>query len=265
MTSTDHPDRTERLLRHSFEEFLDLRRRVLAPKPDDPPASPSSLALAGFLMLKLLIEHGSSWALSIHREQVLAKAPGQRSPTPVPEEVLERLFLASVISTGSVVPPQFHERLANGLRALNQGEVQPLLAPTPSGRWRDPYSLAQLRLQALLHVHVLWGRGLKKEAAIVQVAEAFATSPINMRKWERSWVPEIIGDIRNMLMMARRAGQLAKRYPEGIPEEHSAYQAVLVALEQERSLSKIAEEYRRLMRSSAQTGSETAMLQTEPR
>jgi hypothetical protein len=263
ISPADQLDRVEKGMRLYFEEFLDLRRRTLAPEPDDPPTHPFDLASAALLMLKLLVERGAGWAFAIHHQQLQAKAAGQRD-TP-PDEVLERLFLASVVSTGGVIPPQFQERLASGLRALNQGEIQPLLLATPSGRWRDPYSLARLRLYALLHVHFRWGRGLKKAAAVADVAAALAASAANVRKWEQSWVPEMMGDIRKMLAMAKRTGDLASRYPEGIPDEHEHNRWFAHHLEQERPLARIAEEHKRLMHSSAQAGGKGEVIQTGPR
>jgi hypothetical protein len=263
ISPADQLNSVEKRMRLYFEKFLDLRRRTLAPEPGDPPDHPFRLTSAALLVLKQLIEQGADWAFAIHHQQLQAKAAGQRDTTP--EEVLERLFLASVISTGGVVPPQSQERLANGLRALNQGETQPLLQATPSGRWRDPYSLAQLRLYALLHVHFHWGRGLKKAAAVADVAAALATSTANVRKWEQSWVPEMMGNIRNMLAMAERAGDLARRYPEGIPDEHERDRWFAHHLEQERTLTRIAEEHKRLMHSSVQTGGKGEVIQTGPR
>ena len=103
---------------------------------------------------------------------------------------------------------------------------------------------------------------MKKVAAVADVAAALATSTANVRKWEQSWVPEMMGNIRNMLAMAERAGDLARRYPEGIPDEHERDRWFAHHLEQERPLASIAEEHKRLMHSSVQTDGKGGLLQT---
>src|SRR5690349_13671394 len=175
-------------------------------------------------MLRLVVEHGADWAFEALQLEALVKrtragsAPGEEVSRS--DEAFKRSFLASVVATGLVVPPEFRGELCAGLRALDQGEVQPLLAPARGGRWRDPYSLAQLRAVGLLHAHLRWGRGDKKASAVDDVARAFGTTVANVRKWERSWLPEILGDVKGSLAMARRAGALARQFPHGLPDEH---------------------------------------------
>lgn len=254
----DRPGPAERLIRLLCDELAGFSRRALRPRPDDPPATQARLAAEALLVVGLLVEHGAGWAIEVHRREVLAgeggaeggAAPPGPAPDPGPAAgaALERRFLASVVNRAGVVPPGLRQELCAALQALDQGEVRPLLAPDRRGRWRDPHSLALLRLHALLHVHLRWGGGLKKVAAVAEVAAALATSPANVRKWERVWVPEIVGgDVPGTLAMAREAGRLAARHPEGVPERHVAARGLLAVLEGEMTLARVAEEHRRVM------------------
>ncbi len=83
--------------------------------------------------------------------------------------------------------------LRHSLNALNAGEVQKLLAPSKSGRHRRAYTLALLRMQAVEKVYRLWGMGLKKHVAEERVSDALGVSIEALRKWEKSWLPELLG------------------------------------------------------------------------
>jgi hypothetical protein len=80
--------------------------------------------------------------------------------------------------------------LAEALRALDEGEVRPLLRPGGGkggggtrGRQGSAYSLDQLRLKAHAHVAFRRGLGASEEAARAAVAEAFGVTPEALRQW----------------------------------------------------------------------------------
>ena len=165
----ERPDPGEELLRSSFETFLDLRRRALTPTRGHPagrhvapgletPSSCSGSWSTRRLGLEALqLEALVNWTRA-------GSTPGEAAPGS--DEMFKRSFLASVVGMGLVVLPELRGELCAGLRALDQGEVQPLLAPARGGRLADPYTLAQLRLVGLLHAHLRWGRGEKKASAV---------------------------------------------------------------------------------------------------
>ena len=245
-------DPAAKLLRTCFTELLDLRRRALTPRPEDPATPPDQLATTALFIVQLMLKHVVDWPFVLLRHKTLTETRSNAGALAAESnEAFVRRYVAKTLDAGCVVPPDLGLTLSSALRALNQGEVQPLLEPVRSGRWRDPYSLAQLRYRALLHVHLRWGRGLKKAVAQEEVAQALGTSLKNLQKWERSWVPEIVGDIRNQLAITRRIGRLARQHPDGLPEEHAAERDLLAYLEGEGSLAKTAEAHRALMRESA--------------
>ena len=122
---------------------------------------------------------------------------------------LDREILAFQVGAGSYVPPSFRTDLQSGLQALNTGEQTPLMTPSSAGEWRQPYSLAQIRLRAILHLHYLWGRGGTKKKALETIATSFNASPHSVRDWERKYVPEKRGDVVGVYATAKRAGKMA--------------------------------------------------------
>jgi hypothetical protein len=155
---------------------------------------------------------------------------------------------------------------------LNHGETTALLTPTVTGRWGGSFSLALLRLQALMQVHFRWGRGLKKSAAIAEVAEALGVSSATVRKWEQTALPPMLGSFRSSLSLAKRAGQLAGEPSDGtFPRSAAGWLADYLV--SQRSLAVLAAEHRQLVRASSRkhaprklrtTPSEVAPPEREP-
>ena len=83
-----------------------------------------------------------------------------------------------------VLPAAVHRRLKDGLSALGQGEVQPMLAPRITGQHGVPWSWEQARLRAVQHVAFLRGCGEGKMAARQRVAEAIDVAAGTLRSWE---------------------------------------------------------------------------------
>ena len=69
-----------------------------------------------------------------------------------------REALARLILILGLVPSTMRQPLGSALRALDLGEVQPLLQPTNTTRWKGAHSLAHLRRLVVMHVFFRWGR-----------------------------------------------------------------------------------------------------------
>lgn len=104
-----------------------------------------------------------------------------------------------------VLPTAVHQRLKDGLSALGQGEVQPMLAPRITGRHGVPWSWEQARLRAVQHVAFLRGGGEGKMAARQRVAEAIDVAAGTLKSWEERDLP---GHHAGRVADAEEAGRL---------------------------------------------------------
>ncbi|MEO5375635.1 MAG: hypothetical protein H7840_15425 [Alphaproteobacteria bacterium] len=82
----------------------------------------------------------------------------------------------------------------NALHALDFGEVQPILRPVKSRRNGNSYSLDIARLYAISHVEHLRSLGMKKNAAVTRVAEAYGATVDAVLAWEKR-LPSTLGEI----------------------------------------------------------------------
>jgi hypothetical protein len=190
-------------------------------------------ALEALAFAQLLIENLVGWAV----EEVIRgeasdptgpprKGKHRRNAKPS-ERTSDRVLIAKMIAIGGIVPPAYRRELQLALKALNEGEVRPLLRPSLTGRWRDPFSLSEDWQLAILHVFYRWGSGGTKKAALEIVASALGVAPSTLRTWEVSALPEINDNAQAMWTIAKRAGAQAQDF-EKDPSDSHADKAALV-------------------------------------
>ncbi len=123
-----------------------------------------------------------------------------------------REALARLILILGLVPSTMRQPLGSALQALNLGEVNPLLQPTISTRWKGAHSLASLRLLVVMHVFFRWGRKTHtKRAALELVGESLGVSVGTLRTWEIKWLPDIYPDVKKgLFQLAKRAGEIQR-------------------------------------------------------
>lgn len=103
---------------------------------------------------------------------------------PETDPVVARRALAAVVEQVLGFWRPAHD-LAEALRALDTGEVRPILAPGGKGKHGAAYTLRGLRLLALLHVEFRRGFGDSEEDARHEVATAFGVSPETVSTWRK--------------------------------------------------------------------------------
>ncbi len=139
----------------------------------------------------------------------------------------DRDILALLISMGGVVPFALRQPLVRALQALDAGEAMDLVRPLPTGMWRSPYSLSEVRLLAVNHVFMKWGHGSTKKQAIQDVSDCLGVSPATLRTWETTWLPHIRGtNIKSIFDVAKRAGKISRWLEENLgqlPEDRAAH------------------------------------------
>jgi hypothetical protein len=163
---------------------------------------------------------------------------------------IDRKILAHLISMGGVIPFALRQPFARALQALGAGETVDLVRPAPTGMWRSPYSLAELRLDAMNHVFFRWGGGITKKEAREEVAACLGVSPPTLRSWETTWLRKTMGpNVANIFATAKRAGAL-RRWLEENPgqssKDHAAH-ALLMQLNNT-PIEEIADAHRRLQK-----------------
>ncbi len=113
-------------------------------------------AKEALVFAELLIDNLTEWAVD---DVIRSRA---NDPKTVPtkrklkaktdDRALDRVLIAEAIATGGIVPQIYRQELQLALKALNLGEARPLLRPSLTGRWRDPFSLSECWQLAILHV-----------------------------------------------------------------------------------------------------------------
>ena len=101
------------------------------------------------------------------------------------------------------------------MEALEYGEVQPLLTPSPTTLGKHGYSAWNLRLRALESVEYFVARGYSRTAAQQKVGDAFGRDLETVRDWQKN-VRSRLGDLEvaRRLAFARNGGlnaEAAKR------------------------------------------------------
>ncbi|MBD2746947.1 hypothetical protein IC232_09635 [Microvirga sp. BT688] len=96
-----------------------------------------------------------------------------------------RLILLNLTQPNPGSIPEFlRSSLEEALEALQHGDSHPLFTPQKTGR-KVSFKERQLQLRAIGFVYYRTGLGLKKYAAIRQVADAYGVSEETIRSWEK--------------------------------------------------------------------------------
>jgi len=101
------------------------------------------------------------------------------------DEALRRAIVRLLLST-SADSSVWRFPLSHALSALNYGEVDDFFKPARKRRRGQSYKLDWTRADAIMYVHYLVGKGLKKHVALARVAKALAVSPETLRSWEQA-------------------------------------------------------------------------------
>ncbi|MFP1630542.1 hypothetical protein ACLB6G_02285 [Zhengella sp. ZM62] len=152
-----------------------------------------------------------------------------------------RHFAVDMLSSRSQDGNIWRYPLLRALRALNEGQYDPLLKPWTRRRVGQAFDLDQWRLEALAQVHFRIGIGWKKYRALEFVAEGIGQSVETLRSWEKDL--KLDSDYATELKIAEIAGRHAEDFDANIEigfPDYGSHRGV--------SLVERAKEYRDLTR-----------------
>jgi hypothetical protein len=98
----------------------------------------------------------------------------------------------------------------DAFRALEAGEVMPLLAPRKIGLHGKPHTLAKLRMRAVEHANFQHGKGVGLMLAESRISRLFGVEQPTLKSWEVRDLPRVLGaqHVRDAIERARAAGKL---------------------------------------------------------
>jgi hypothetical protein len=203
----------KRDLEDRFSEILDLRRRYLiSPDAGINGVSKPDMRQIVFRETQDLLD---LLLADLFRDEALSFFRGENGAGDVPPDrrtpIGHRTFLSGIMANSGVVPKAFRTNLYWAIRALNFGETQELLAPTPRSGPQRQYTYKILRCYAVVHVHYLWGLGEKKEIARRIVGDAYGHPPGTVRKWEQTEDFSEFQFGKETYLRATRLGKLRKQ------------------------------------------------------
>jgi hypothetical protein len=123
---------------------------------------------------------------------------------------LRKALVAAVDGCEGVMPQWLRNEVVLSLKALDLGEVRPLMMPTKTKRRGRPFALLLVRFRAVLLANYWFGQGGTLKQAENRMAEALAVSREAIRRWTQTALPEAFGkkQVRKRIEEARAAGRL---------------------------------------------------------
>lgn len=100
-----------------------------------------------------------------------------------------------------------------GLRSLNEGQVERIFKPSKSRLRGQPASLNRWKLEALRQVYYRVGKGLKKHRALREIGDGIGQSPETLRDWEKDILKS--EDRQNDLYCSQLAGEFDQFFGDG--------------------------------------------------
>ena len=209
----DPIDRAE--LHRQLDRLLDLRERT-DPAVCNDPASVSfgqitgkdSAAFAAVGLMEFFTASVVGWAINQRIGCVLAgpevepnshqsEAIGQEAASPggngrLDDPTQARRVLLSVLNHRAM-PFNISVDIRDALEALEFGEVAPILKPNTRGLHGQAYTLAKLRMNAVVYSHYLIGKGVSQANAYKRVASVIGVSDFTIKSWRERDVPAVLG------------------------------------------------------------------------
>ena len=123
---------------------------------------------------------------------------------------LRKALVAAVDGCEGAMPQWLRSDLILSLKALDLGEVRPLMTPTRTKRRGRAFALLLVRFRAVVLANYWFGQGGTLKQAESRMAEALAVSRAAIRQWTQTTLPEAFGEklVRKRIEEARAAGRL---------------------------------------------------------
>lgn len=201
--------------------MLQLLRRFLEEKPDDQ-RTRLTVATHGAVVLQLLVQRFAQDLFFEMSDGLVGRASCAG--------VSERRLLGWLLDLQDTAAPPAHrnaidpmtivlpremfERLRNGMKALDQGEIHPIVQASQSGRHGPAWTRDEMQARALEHVSFLRGQGIVKDIARRRVANAMGMGSIEtLKSWEKagSDLRRHVFDLSGRLKAAEEAGRISIR------------------------------------------------------
>lgn len=233
-------DRAE--LHRWLDDLLDLREQTDPARPNDPTkvrfreaTGKDGAADCAFVTCSLLFQAVAGWAVN----HLIGRAlPGAATRAPDAHDneragieeyalraggwsrrndetaKLDRATLRAVLRSPfqPVLPSALAFVLTDGLRALDFGEVHPIVRPTNRGlHGTFPVKLAEHRLEAVEYTHFMIGEGTLRLEAEKRTAQAYGVSESTVKAWGVRGLLKVYShdEINEACDCAKRAGKLA--------------------------------------------------------
>ncbi len=261
------------------EKLLDLEARTHP--QNSAPGDKEKDSILALRWVERLVEHLAGWALDHRAGMILngaqvfpwpeddQEAPPQannhrheavgsaylkdRGPG---DPILNRRIMAEVTTRASLMPAALRRDLSKGLKALNLGEVQPLLSPAKN-QTRLAYTIWSYRLRAIEHVYFFWGMGEIKEEAFNKVGLAYGAEGRTVNSWDRAPVAlrkhfgERVVKVRRD--SSKRSGEKVRRLQLTIPQSDLDKELIDFLLQTygPRGLAQNAQEHKKALRESS--------------
>ena len=102
---------------------------------------------------------------------------------PIDPIVARKWLLSLVLTNPGIFEPMLPLQTLTALEECDYGEITPMLKATKTGR-KVNWTMLNLQMKALSFIASRVGRGMKKEFAQKEVAEAFGVGVDAVRSWE---------------------------------------------------------------------------------
>lgn len=131
-----------------------------------------------------------------------------------------RQFIFDLLTSQSPASSVWRYPLLRSMRALNDGQYDPLLLPQPRRRIGRAFDLSQWKLEALLQVHYRIGTGWKKYRALETVANGIGQSVETLRDWEKELKADrdYSAEIRSAEIAGKHEAQFKAGHMIGFPD-----------------------------------------------
>jgi hypothetical protein len=110
----------------------------------------------------------------------------------------------------------WRDDLCESLHALNEGQVNPIVAPCKTAKKGKAYDLKELKEKAVYHVYMEWGIRGKKESAQEYVATACGVTLDAISDWEKTLIIECKALKQKLEALRRAAKELEKTATEDL-------------------------------------------------
>jgi hypothetical protein len=130
-----------------------------------------------------------------------------------------RESVSEILEEHSIVDSDWRILIAQGLRALNEGEITTSFKPFKTSNKGNGYSIKNIKLAVINHIYILLGEGWEtKEAAYQKLSEEIGVQAGTIKKWHLSAKNES-SKVKTQFDAIRIAAKFIKKASEAIADK----------------------------------------------